>query len=289
MAQACHDVREGARRYQRSPLLGGIELLSAEYRRHVFPPHAHDTVVIGLVEQGCIDVQSGGRTMTVTEHDVLVIPGGVVHAAHSSADERWTYRALYLARTQWASITEAIGIREAGHAAHALRSPPLQRSLRLLHGRISESRAAESSCRHVLSAVAEEVAEAEGSNADPQGRAVASAIEQVRVSLDAAVGRRVSLSEMARMAGLSRFHFLRAFTRAYGVTPYAYSVNQRVMAARRLLVEGHPISMAALEVGFADQAHLTRIFLRTVGVTPGEYRRAFVRRATRELAGDALS
>lgn len=289
MAHSCHELHEGTRRYQRSPLFGGIELLTADYRRHVFPPHAQDTVVIGVVEQGQIEVQSGGHTLTVAEDDVLVIPSGVVHGAHSASDERWTYRALYLLPSQWASIAEAIGLRGVGHAAHALRCPNLQRSLRLLHARLSESRAGESNCRHVLGAVAEEVAAVEASHEDPLAREVASAIERVRLALDAAVGRRVSLSEMARLAGLSRFHFLRAFTRAYGVTPYAYSVNQRVMAARRLLVRGRPISMAALEAGFADQAHLTRVFLRTVGVTPGEYRRAFVRHATGEQAGGVLN
>ncbi len=289
MAHSCHELHEGTRRYQRSPLFGGIELLTADYRRHVFPPHAQDTVVIGVVEQGQIEVQSGSRTLTVAEDDVLVIPSGVVHSAHSTSDERWTYRALYLLPSQWASIAEAIGLRGVGNAAHALRCPNLQHSLRLLHARISESRAGESSCRHVLGAVAEEVAAVEASTEDPLAREVASAIERVRLALDAAVGRRVSLSEMARLAGLSRFHFLRAFTRAYGVTPYAYSVNQRVMAARRLLVRGRPISMAALEAGFADQAHLTRVFLRTVGVTPGEYRRAFVGRATGGQAGGVLN
>lgn len=289
MAHSCHELHEGTRRYQRSLLFGGIELLTADYRRHVFPLHAQDTVVIGVVEQGQIDVQSGGRTLTVAEDDVLVIPSGVVHGAHSSSDERWTYRALYLTPSQWANIAEAIGLRGVGHAAHALRCPILQRSLRRLHVRISESHVGESSCRQVLGAVAQEVAAAEAWNEDPLACEVAGAIERVRLALDAAVGRRVSLSEMARMAGLSRFHFLRAFTRAYGVTPYAYSVNQRVMAARQLLVRGRPISMAALEAGFADQAHLTRVFLRTVGVTPGEYRRAFVRRATGEHAGDVLN
>lgn len=75
---------------------------------------------------------------------------------------------------------------------------------------------------------------------------------------------------------MSRFHFLRAFTRAFGVTPYAYTIDRRVLNARRLLSEGTPISMAALEAGFADQAHLTQVFLKTIGVTPGEFRRAFL-------------
>jgi len=291
MAHSCCDVHEGTRRYQRSPLLGGIELLTADYRRHVFPPHAQDTVVLGLVEQGRIDVQSGGRTMAVGEADILFIPSGVVHEAHSTSDDRWTYRALYLAPNQWTAVCTAAGLKDVGRVARALRSDQLQRALRRLHERIGsgEFGTSESRCLGVLGAVAGSVAAAETSERDPGDREVASEIERVRLALDAEIGRRVSLAEMASMAGLSRFHFLRAFTRAYGVTPYAYSINQRVMAARRLLIEGRPISMAALEAGFADQAHLTRIFLRTIGVTPGEYRRAFRRRTGAEQTGTALN
>ena len=111
-------------------------------------------------------------------------------------------------------------------------------------------------------------------SADP--RAVDGPLARVRRALDEQLTRRVPLGEMAALAGLSRFHFLRAFSRAYGVSPYAYSLNRRLLEAQRRLSHGAAISMTALEFGFADQAHLTRHFLRTIGVTPGEYQRAFV-------------
>jgi AraC-like DNA-binding protein len=52
-------------------------------------------------------------------------------------------------------------------------------------------------------------------------------------------------------------------------------LNQlRVRQARRLLDRGVPPAQAAAEAGFADQAHLTRHFKRTMGVPPGAYQRA---------------
>ena len=277
MSSELHDesaVPEGARRYQSSPLLGGIELLTADYRRHVFPPHAQDTVVLGLVERGQIEVASRGISMTVAEGDVLFIPVGVVHEAHSTADDSWTYRALYLSPAQWDDVCASAGLGEVGAAARVLSDRAAHALLGGLHARLSESRETENVCRSRLGAIARLVS-AEERVEDPHP-AIAEKLDRVRGILDHEPGRRLSLSDMARQAGLSRFHFLRAFTRAFGVTPYAYAINRRVLNARRLLAQGRPISMAALEAGFADQAHLTRVFLKTIGVTPGEFRRAFL-------------
>ncbi len=277
MSSDLHDesaIPEGARRYQTSPLLGGIELLTADYRRHVFPPHAQDTVVLGLVERGQIEVASRAISMTVAEGDVLFIPAGVVHEAHSTSDDPWTYRALYLSSAQWDDVCASAGLGEVGAAARVLSDGAAHALLAGLHARLSESRETEVVCRSQLGAIARLVHAEERVAGEPHP-AVAEKLDRVRGMLDQELGPRLSLSDMARQAGLSRFHFLRAFTRAFGVTPYAYAINRRVLDARRLLVQGRPISMAALEAGFADQAHLTRVFLKTIGVTPGEFQRAF--------------
>jgi AraC-like DNA-binding protein len=84
------------------------------------------------------------------------------------------------------------------------------------------------------------------------------------------------LGELAALSGVSRFQFLRAFTRQTGITPHAYLVQLRVRMAQRLLRDGHTPAEAALGAGFADQSHLTRCFVRQLGVTPGRYQMAFL-------------
>jgi AraC-like DNA-binding protein len=103
---------------------------------------------------------------------------------------------------------------------------------------------------------------------------VARALER----LSSQPGDPVSLGELAALCGVGRFQFLRAFTRATGITPHAYLLQLRVRLAQRLLRDGHAVAEAALGAGFADQSHLTRCFVRQLGVTPGRYRNA-VRRA----------
>jgi len=99
-------------------------------------------------------------------------------------------------------------------------------------------------------------------------------IAKVLQRLNSAPDQAVSLGELAALAGLSRFQLLRAFACQIGTTPHAYLVQKRVSLVRQLLASGAMPAEAAADAGFADQSHMTRAFLRCVGVTPARYRAA---------------
>jgi AraC-like DNA-binding protein len=81
----------------------------------------------------------------------------------------------------------------------------------------------------------------------------------------------ITLAELAREAGLSRFQMLRGFAKLTGLTPHAYIVQRRLDVARTMIARGHTLASAATACGFADQSHLSRAFARRYGVTPGAY------------------
>jgi AraC-like DNA-binding protein len=66
-------------------------------------------------------------------------------------------------------------------------------------------------------------------------------------------------------------HLVRSFKREFGITPYAYVIGARIERARKRLLAGEPAGSVAVEVGFHDQAHLTRHFKRHVSVPPATY------------------
>ena len=90
-----------------------------------------------------------------------------------------------------------------------------------------------------------------------------------RIDDDPAAGQ--TLADLAAAAGLSRYQFLRAFTRLTGLPPHAYLLQRRVQHARRLVRGGLPLAEAAAASGFADQSHMTRCFARSFGLTPGAF------------------
>ncbi|SRR5258708_2113896 len=89
----------------------------------------------------------------------------------------------------------------------------------------------------------------------------------------AKLGEDVCLEDIARAAGLSAFHFSRAFRNTTGVAPYAYLRWARIERVRELLTASEKtMSQISLEAGFSDQSHMSKVFKRSTGVTPRAYR-----------------
>lgn len=115
----------------------------------------------------------------------------------------------------------------------------------------------------------------------------AEAAQPSRGGLSAAVLRRVcshieeylheniSLETLAQQAGLSVHHFARAFKREVGMPPHRYLLEQRVARAKELLAAtDSTVADVAHSVGFTDQSHFARHFVRLTGWTPSAFRRA---------------
>ena len=88
--------------------------------------------------------------------------------------------------------------------------------------------------------------------------------------------RRVTLSELAVLAAVHPAYLARLFRRCYGVSIGQYARRARLdWVARELLESTEPLSLIAISAGFADQSHLTRVFRRHRGCTPGQFRSRF--------------
>jgi AraC family transcriptional regulator len=87
-------------------------------------------------------------------------------------------------------------------------------------------------------------------------------------------GRQLRLAELAEEVGLSPMHFARQFRRRTGHSPHQYLMTRRIARLRGLLATtSHPLTDLSDELGFASQAHMTNAFTKTMGVSPGRYRR----------------
>jgi AraC family transcriptional regulator len=99
-------------------------------------------------------------------------------------------------------------------------------------------------------------------------------VRQACERLDADLGGKLSLQQIAAEFGLSVSHFSRAFRVSTGLPPHQWLLRQRVKAAKQLMtVRDLPLSEIAISAGFANQSHFTRVFSAVVGVSPGVWRR----------------
>jgi AraC family transcriptional regulator len=93
--------------------------------------------------------------------------------------------------------------------------------------------------------------------------------------LQANLDQDVRLEALADLAGLSRFHLLRVFRKAYGETPLQRLTRLRMERAKTLLASTtQPVTAIALKCGYSSPTHFSAAFRRCVGVTPSAWRNA---------------
>lgn len=91
----------------------------------------------------------------------------------------------------------------------------------------------------------------------------------------------LTLEELSKIAGISKYHFIRLFTREVGTTPYKYLELTRINKAKKMLQNGISIIEVAISNGFSDQSHFTNLFKKTIGITPKQYQVIFEERETK--------
>jgi AraC family transcriptional regulator len=84
----------------------------------------------------------------------------------------------------------------------------------------------------------------------------------------------VSIDALASQLGIHRVHLARVFRAQWNCTPREYLQRARVRAAaERLASTSQPLADIALDAGFSDQSHMSRVFARGIGVTPAAFRK----------------
>jgi AraC family transcriptional regulator len=99
-------------------------------------------------------------------------------------------------------------------------------------------------------------------------------LERVIDYMKANLTQDVSILDLATLTSMSASHFSRSFKQSVGTAPYQYLMQQRVERAKQLLKQQViSISDIALDCGFANQTHLTKVFRRMTGMTPKAYQK----------------
>lgn len=106
------------------------------------------------------------------------------------------------------------------------------------------------------------------------GRLTQAQMNRLSSRMNARGDYRMSVGDMAATVGLSESWFATVFKQTTGKTPLQWQLSRRIELAQSLLIEGQ-LSLAdiAAQLGFSDQAHLTKAFRQTVGETPAAWRR----------------
>lgn len=258
----------------------GIQAVHSLSERH-FNRHWHDSFGIGLLDQGAQRSASGRGEVDAQAGDLLAHNPGEVHDGRPLGGRPRGWRMLHIEPRM---LAEAAGRREVELAQPVIRNGGLRAALLHLLARMHAWQGGDAAdvgrlaCDEALAAVVGQLLAAHASAAPLPADGAAGAdrarLVQVRDRLADDLLRAPSLDELATLAQLGKYQLLRRFTRAFGLPPHAWLLQQRVARARGTIRMGASLSQAAAQAGFADQSHMTRAFMRQFGFTPGAWQRA---------------
>ncbi|WP_165220756.1 AraC family transcriptional regulator [Affinirhizobium pseudoryzae] len=262
-------------RFWRDRRFHDMECLTASFITHEFSPHSHDTFSIGAIENGCQVAMIRGEREHTGPGALYLINPGEVHDGQPGAPDGYRYRMIYPDMTVLTEIIEEMTGRafhgSPSFARQLLTDRPLAAAFNRAHRAIEEGTAleGEESMYGVLATMfarhGSEIIRAPDYQ-EPL------AMRRVKDYIASHFDEEIGLQALAKVAGLSRAHMIRAFRKHYFITPHAYQTDLRIRHARCLLRAGATPSDTAAACGFADQAHLTRHFKARTGLTPAVFR-----------------
>ncbi len=239
---------------------------------HAFGRHTHDQFGIGVILRGAQKSMSGRGIVEAEAGDVITVNPGEVHDGSPVGENGRSWRMLYFDPAALAGPILALTDGSAGSAElsrPAMRDPASAACFLSLFRTMTDPQGGHSEIegRESLLLLLARLIE----RRDQVRPGVPKAIEQARERIDDDPASLLSLGELAAIGGVSQFQLLRGFSKATGLTPHAYLVQRRLHRARRMIAGGTSLADAAQASGFADQSHMTRLFVRTYGMSPGVY------------------
>lgn len=256
-----------------------VEAMHAHFDRHTYHRHAHETYSFGVTEIGAQAFTCRGGAHTSAAGMVMAFNPDEPHDGWSATPGGFTYRMVHIGPSLIARVLADAGGPRVDlplFAAPVLADPVLARNVERLHESLTDDplRQAEVLTSTVLCLVRRGATTPPRVASLPPARSTRDIAARTRAVLAERFAEPVTADDLAAAADASRYAVYRAFQSTYGQSPSDFQRQLRLRLARELLGEGRPAAEAAAMAGFADQAHMTRWFVRYFGLTPSAYRMA---------------
>jgi AraC-like DNA-binding protein/mannose-6-phosphate isomerase-like protein (cupin superfamily) len=254
-----------------------VEAYQFEGVMQKFPKHFHNHYVVGFIEKGKRYLYCGNRQQTIEPGDLLLFGPHDCHACEQADAQPLDYRCINIQPEVMCNAAEEITscseppIFKAPVVFHS-ELIPLLRELHQMIMRKEHDFHKEEIFFFFMKQLLEDhtlqkTPDVEAGSMDASARICA--------HLERNYAKAITLDELSKIAGLSKYHMLRLFTKEKGISPYSYLETIRIDHAKMLLQQGVSPINVAMETGFADQSHFCNFFKKFIGLTPAQYRDIF--------------
>ena len=253
----------------------GIEVIDASYQKQNFSKHVHEGYTIGLIEQGAQRFYRSGAEHVAGLNSIILVNADDVHNGQSASEGGWKYRAMYPTPEQFELVMGDMypGQKQAPYFDLAVvEDPRLAQQLAMLFQQVDNNSSKlmiETLLYSILMSMTLKHSKYRSLPNELKGKK--QNLQLVKDYIDAYPEQDVPLSRLADIAGLSQYHFLRQFKKAYDLAPHSYQIQARLKKSKTLLRAGVTPVDVATDCGFHDQSHFNRHFKKALGVTPKQY------------------
>ncbi len=266
--------KPAAHHFVRDARLPHLELRTATDSRDCYQTHTHDEYSFGTIDAGQAVYAHGAHSTALVPGMTVMMEPGMAHACNPDVQQAWSYRMLFV-DAHWVHRS-FLPLAGAPHtprlqlAQHSTDKPAVFKALsRIADALVHRSADALEVDEWLLVFIAQHALVPRVAPAHPG--ADERVLNAVRELICTQVEANLSLAQLAEASGWNGYQLIRKFKQAFGQTPHAFQIDQRLNRAKMLLKQGAGLADVAHQLGFADQAHFQRHFKKRHATTPGNY------------------
>lgn len=242
-----------------------------------FPNHFHEYYVIGFIEEGQRVLFCKNKEYTIEPGDLLLFNPRDNHLCEQIDGKTLDYRCINIQpEIMSKTVFEITGKEYLPYfIPQVVFHSELVSVLRKLHQVMMEKEKdfrKEEIFFFLLEQLIEEYTEHDMPTKNAEQSTEAKAICEF---LENHYMENITLDDLCKLTGLSKYYLLRSFTKQKGISPYSYLETIRIDNAKKMLEQGILPLDVALQTGFTDQSHFSNFFKKFIGLTPKQYMNIF--------------
>lgn len=255
-----------------------ITALDATMSDFSYSKHAHEEYSLGVTLQGRQDFFCQKAFHKSASGNVIIFNPEDVHDGHSGGEQDLKYKMLYIHPDEFSSLFKSLGYQQNTVLRlnqPLFNKPDLRHQILSFSTLIQQPNYSKIELEAGLLQIAQSLIAISGKLdlGVQKTRRIDKLLLKAKDYILANIQYDISIDNIAEIATMSKFHFIRQFRLQFGITPHQYVLNCRVNLARKLIETGQSLNQTAFDAGFADNSHLNRHFKRIYGVTPKHFQK----------------
>ena len=263
--------RRIAKRYWKSRAQNDMLFLTAgatcsqQQSSDITRPHFHSTYTVSALEDGALPLTLKGNTVTLHPGEIIIIGHNIPHLVDpSNLTDVCNYRTVTIDEASLSPIV----ISKIGDAQNTVAKICDQKLWEDFVRGQQDAECGDTKKLDVMKGLTESIFYEMSQNVifrfSVSSPYVRSAIQYMEDNYMSAP----SIDDLARIANLSPFYLMRIFKEEVGISLHAYMNQLRINRAQNLMRQGESLLGITYELGFADQSHFSKTFLKLTGVSP---------------------